>query len=205
MTKKLENIIFLFRMKSMEHINIWKICKNKDLQILPPSRFLVRAPEPILSRQSGFKVDVPPFKGSKSWFELSLLRTANFKRRQCGVDGRRQFIGRCSGPVLPDGGLAPAVEHRQSDDSSFFRSKVHDEWKPIGNDTTNVLVNRRVGRGLLSCGVHTSFDSAMNSTPRPGLWVSYHAAASMNSARAARRKVTDRLISRFASAQSPLS
>jgi hypothetical protein len=32
----------------------------------------------------------------------------------------------------------------------------------------------------------------------------YHAAASMDSARAARRKVTDRLISRFASAQSPL-
>jgi hypothetical protein len=50
------------------------------------------------------------------------------------------------------------VEHRQNDDSSLFRSKVHAEWKPIGNDTANILVNRRVGRGPLSRSVHTSFD-----------------------------------------------
>jgi hypothetical protein len=50
------------------------------------------------------------------------------------------------------------VEHRQNDDSSLFRSKAQAEWKPIGNDTANILVNRRVGRGPLGRNVHTSFD-----------------------------------------------
>jgi hypothetical protein len=50
------------------------------------------------------------------------------------------------------------VEHRQNDKLSLFRPKVHAEWKPIGNDTANILVNRRVGRGPLSRSVHTSFD-----------------------------------------------
>src|SRR5260370_29975689 len=68
-----------------------------------------------------------------------------------------QFIGPCSGPVLLDDGVAPAVEHRQNDDSSLFRSKVHAEWKPIGNDTANIL-NRHVRRGPLGRSVHTSFD-----------------------------------------------
>src|SRR5258708_1621483 len=30
--------------------------------------------------------------------------------------------------------------------------------EPIGNDAANILVNRRVSRGPLRCGVHTSFD-----------------------------------------------
>jgi hypothetical protein len=68
------------------------------------------------------------------------------------------FIGQFSGTVLPDCGVAPAVEHGQNDDSTFFRSKVHAEWKPIGNDTANILVNRGVSHGPLKCGVQTSFD-----------------------------------------------
>jgi hypothetical protein len=43
--------------------------------------------------------------------------------------------------MLPDGGVASAVEHRENDDSSFFRSKVHAEWKPFGNDAANILVD----------------------------------------------------------------
>jgi len=35
---------------------------------------------------------------------------------------------------------------------------INGRGKPIGNDTANILVNRRVGRGPLSCSVHTSFD-----------------------------------------------
>jgi hypothetical protein len=50
------------------------------------------------------------------------------------------------------------VEHRQNDDSSFFRSKVDAKWEPIGNDTANIHVNRRVGHRPLSGGSHTSFD-----------------------------------------------
>ena len=83
---------------------------------------------------------------------------ANFKRLQCGLDGRRQFIDRFSGPVLPDGRVATAVEYGQNDDSSFFRSKVDAKWEPIGNDTANIHVNRRVGHRPLSGGSHTSFD-----------------------------------------------
>src|SRR5216684_7861638 len=67
---------------------------------------------------------------------------------------------------------------------------------------TSSIATYVVGRSAAASTLRSI--SAMNSTPRPGLWLSYHAAASMNSARAARRKVTDRLISRFASAQSPL-
>jgi hypothetical protein len=50
------------------------------------------------------------------------------------------------------------VEHGQNDDSTFFRSIVRAEWKPIGNDTANILVNGGVSDGPLTCGVQSSFD-----------------------------------------------
>jgi hypothetical protein len=60
------------------------------------------------------------------------------------------------------------VEYSQNDDSTFFRSKVHAEWKPIGNDAANILVNRRVSRGPVRCGVHTfDFDNEVHAKVWP--------------------------------------
>ncbi len=96
------------------------------------------------------------------------------------------------------------MEHRQNDDSCFFRSKVDAKWEPIGNDTANIHVNRRVGHRPLSGGSHTSFD--FGNELHAKVWpLAFVPCRRFDEFRAGRTtKVTDRLISRFASAQSPL-
>jgi hypothetical protein len=86
--------------------------------------------------------------------------------------------------VLPNRGVPSAVENGQNDDTMSFRAKVHAKRESLGNDTANIPVNRCVGHRPLSGGGHASFDFGYEFTPRFCRSLSYHAAASMNSARA---------------------
>jgi hypothetical protein len=58
---------------------------------------------------------------------------------------RFTFVVRLS-PVLPNRRVSAAMEYGQNDDMVSFRAEVHAEWESLGDDTANILVNRRVAR-----------------------------------------------------------
>jgi len=76
------------------------------------------------------------------------------------------------------------MENGQNDDTMSFRAEVHAKRESLGDDTANILVNRCVGHRPLSGGGHTSFDFGDEFGAQVCRSLSYHAAASMNSARA---------------------
>ncbi len=90
--------------------------------------------------------------------------------------------------AAPDSRVSASVKHSRNDDVPRFRAKVDAIRKPLRGDAAHAVVNHSIELG--PAGSERNASHRSNSGPRPGRCASYQAAASMNSALAARWNVT---------------